>query len=102
MGVEYYTDKVPFMVSWNFLLHSTNNSPTISFAKSSTFSMRRSGSISDLSYMIPKTENEPLRVGAMISCTSNEEIERNLSIILVLFPKVQNGQLKIHLIKQYK
>ena len=50
MDVEYYTDKVPFMFSWNFLLHS----PTISFAKSSTFSMRRSGSISDLSHMIQK------------------------------------------------
>ena len=22
MDVEYYTDKVPFMFSWNFLLHS--------------------------------------------------------------------------------
>jgi len=67
--------------------------------------MRRSGSISDLSYMIPKTENEPLRVGAMISCTSNEEIERNLSRILVLFPKVQNGQgwhPQDSSIKQYK
>ena len=42
--------------------------------------------------MISKTENEPPRVGAMISCISNEEIERNLPRILVLFPKVQNDQ----------
>ena len=40
MDVEYYTDKVPFMFSWNFYFKSIN-SPTISFAKSSTFSMRR-------------------------------------------------------------
>ncbi|RIA91939.1 acetyl-CoA carboxylase [Glomus cerebriforme] len=90
VDVEYHTDKVPFMVSWNFLLHSTT--PVTPGTQSAPFSMRRSGSISDLSYMIPKTENEPSRVGAMISCTSNEEIEENLPRLLALFPKLQNNR----------
>ncbi|CAI2193520.1 14334_t:CDS:2, partial [Funneliformis geosporum] len=51
--------------------------------------MRRSSSISDLSYLVPKTKNEPFCVGAMISCTLNEEIERNIPRILKLFPKIQ-------------
>jgi acetyl-CoA carboxylase/biotin carboxylase 1 len=88
MDVEYHTDSVPFMVSWNFLLHSTN----VTSPRSEPFTMRRSGSISDLSYMIPKTESEPLRVGAMISCTSNEDLEKNIPRILALFPKVQNDR----------
>ncbi|GBC48526.2 uncharacterized protein OCT59_029816 [Rhizophagus irregularis] len=90
MDVEYHTDSVPFMVSWNFLLHSAQANSS----KSEPFTMRRSGSISDLSYMIPKTENEPLRIGAMIACTSNEVIEKNLPRILALFPKIQNDRWK--------
>ncbi|CAG8532450.1 333_t:CDS:2 [Funneliformis mosseae] len=93
INVEYHTDQAPFMVSWNFLLHTAmTDNPSASVESPSFFSMRRSGSISDLSYLIPKTENEPLRVGAMISCTLNEEIERNIPRILKLFPKVQTVQ----------
>ncbi|CAG8507081.1 5656_t:CDS:2, partial [Acaulospora morrowiae] len=88
--VEYHTEEIPFMVTWNFLLHSTmTNNPPIqtSLMRSSSFSMRRSGSVSDLSYLVPCTENEPVRVGAMIACQSNEEIEKHLARILSVFPK---------------
>ncbi|CAI2190034.1 11112_t:CDS:10, partial [Funneliformis geosporum] len=92
----YHQDnQAPFMVSWNFSLHSaTTDSPTGSVESPSSFSMRRSASISDLSYLIPKIENEPLRVGAMISCTLNEEIEKNIPRILKLFPKIQTEAVK--------
>ncbi|CAG8486585.1 8073_t:CDS:2 [Diversispora eburnea] len=82
LDLEYHTDEVPFMVSWNFLLHSTTTDPP-----TTNFSMRRSGSVSDLSYLVPRTKNEPVRVGAMFSCRSNGEIEKNLSRILSVFPK---------------
>nr|CAG8435070.1 14004_t:CDS:2 [Entrophospora candida] len=90
VDVEYYTDQVPFMVSWHFLLHSTNFAiPTTPNSRNPQFYMRRSGSISDLSYLVPRTpENEPLRIGAMVSCSSNEEIETNLPGILNIFPKL--------------
>ncbi|CAI2193460.1 4056_t:CDS:10, partial [Funneliformis geosporum] len=78
-----------FVVLPNFFYHhdswinsATTYSPTGS-------GMRRSSSISDLSYLVPKTKNEPFCVGAMISCTLNEEIERNIPRILKLFPKIQ-------------
>src|ERR1051325_8039681 len=42
MDVEYHTDKVPFIVSWSFLLHSTNNNVNIltSPNEKPAFSMR--------------------------------------------------------------
>ncbi|KAG9291426.1 hypothetical protein G9A89_021845 [Geosiphon pyriformis] len=86
LNVEYYTDHVPFMVSWNFTLHATSPmTPTTN----QSFSMRRVGSISDMNYMISRAESEPVRVGAMMSCTSPEEIEANLPRILAIFPKLK-------------
>ncbi|CAI2201854.1 5273_t:CDS:2, partial [Funneliformis geosporum] len=43
------------------IVGATTDSPTDSVERPSFFSMRRSVSISNLSYLITKTKNEPLR-----------------------------------------
>ncbi|CAG8469460.1 4231_t:CDS:2 [Paraglomus brasilianum] len=85
LGVEYYTNQTPFFVSWLFMLHQTAVSPSTPLP-GQTHGIRRVASVSDMSFMVPQTEMEPSRMGAMMSCRSSDEIEANLPRILSVFP----------------
>ncbi|CAI2194257.1 17825_t:CDS:10, partial [Funneliformis geosporum] len=62
---------------WSLGTSCYDYSPTDSVESPLFFSMRRSASISDLSYLIPKTENEPLCVGAMLKKQLKPLIQRH-------------------------
>ncbi|KAF0496183.1 acetyl-CoA carboxylase [Gigaspora margarita] len=97
MDFEYYPEQVPYMISWKFILQNNNSETTLKShspkpPSSPFYRMSRMGSISDLSYVTPRADNddEHVRVGVMISCTSNAEIEQNFPRIFDVFR--QNGR----------
>ncbi|CAG8502872.1 3535_t:CDS:10, partial [Racocetra fulgida] len=96
MDFEYYPEQVPYMISWKFILQNNNPETTKPLSplkpQSSPYRMSRVVSISDLSYITSRTDNddEHVRVGVMISCTSNAEIEQNFPRIFDVFR--QNGR----------
>ncbi|KAI9281434.1 acetyl-CoA carboxylase [Umbelopsis sp. AD052] len=77
LDIDYQLEHDPYVVAWKFLL------PTASRSVDSP--NKRIASHSDLTFLLSKTEEEPIRTGAMIACKSIEQLEDNLTRVLSPF-----------------
>lgn len=77
LAVDYDMDVAPFIISWKFLLHDA--------ARGLDQGAKRIASVSDLTFLLNKTDEEAIRTGAMITLNSIEEFETNLDRILKPF-----------------
>jgi acetyl-CoA carboxylase/biotin carboxylase 1 len=95
--IEYHTDEadMPSFVSWDFALRKIGQSefgfPVQSVASSSPATpvdsnFKRISSISDMSYLSRKTEEEPTRKGVIIPCRYLDDAEDMLSRALETLP----------------
>ncbi|CAG8472312.1 12933_t:CDS:2 [Cetraspora pellucida] len=86
MDFDYYTEQAPYMISWRFLIHSTNLDTATKSPLHATFhNITRVENISDSRYLMPNSSNEPIWIGVMVSCTSNEQVAQNFPRILNIF-----------------
>ncbi|KAI8377671.1 acetyl-CoA carboxylase [Radiomyces spectabilis] len=76
LDVAYNLEREPYIVAWKFLLQT---------AAHGLDSSKRIASYSDLTFLLNKTEEEPIRTGAMTACRSLEELEAELPRILTAF-----------------
>ncbi|KAJ2960745.1 hypothetical protein NQZ79_g3986 [Umbelopsis isabellina] len=77
LDIDYQVDADPYVIAWKFLM------PTANRAVDSA--NKRIASHSDLTFLLSKTEEEPIRTGAMTACKSLEQLEANLSRVLQAF-----------------
>lgn len=77
LDIDYQLESDPYVVAWKFLL------PTA--ARSVDSPNKRIASHSDLTFLLSKTEEEPIRTGAMTACKSLEQLESNLTRVLQPF-----------------
>ncbi|KAI7904359.1 acetyl-CoA carboxylase [Cokeromyces recurvatus] len=76
LDVAYNLEHKPYILAWKFLLQT---------AASSIDSNKRIASYSDLTFLLNKTEKEPIRTGAMTACNSLEDLQAELPRILTAF-----------------
>ncbi|SAM05410.1 hypothetical protein [Absidia glauca] len=76
LDVAYNLEQQPYIIAWKFLLPS---------AIGSGDSTKRIASYSDLTFLLSKTEKEPVRTGAMTAVNSLGELESQLARILSAF-----------------
>ncbi|CEJ03891.1 Putative Acetyl-CoA carboxylase [Rhizopus microsporus] len=76
LDVAYNLDRKPYIVAWKFLLQTAANNVDPS---------KRIASYSDLTFLLNKTEEEPIRTGAMTACNSLEDLQSELPRILTAF-----------------
>ncbi|EPE05929.1 acetyl- carboxylase [Ophiostoma piceae UAMH 11346] len=97
--IEYHSDMadMPTFITWDFALRKIGQSefglPVQSAAPSSPatpteFGFKRISSISDMSYLSSKTEEEPTRKGVIIPCRYIEDSEELLSKALDFLPVI--------------
>jgi acetyl-CoA carboxylase/biotin carboxylase 1 len=95
--MEYHSDETdtPSFVSWDFALRRIGQSefglPLQSGAPSSPatpvdHSFSRISSISDMSYLARKTQEEPIRKGVIVPCRYLDDVEEQLSRALEALP----------------
>ncbi|PGH36120.1 acetyl-CoA carboxylase/biotin carboxylase [[Emmonsia] crescens] len=98
-GIEYHNQQEsPFFVSWDFNLGKTGHSefgmaaasthpstPTTPTTESNPF--KKISSISDMSYLVNKGVNEPMRKGVIIPVNYLDDAEEMLSRALEIFPR---------------
>ncbi|KAI9735343.1 MAG: acetyl-coenzyme-A carboxylase [Claussenomyces sp. TS43310] len=99
--IQYHNDssEPPFIVSWDFVLRKVGHSefgmpvqssipttPLTPGEKSNPF--KRISSISDMSYLVNKTDSEPLRKGVIVPVQYLDEAEEYLMRALEVFPIV--------------
>ena len=98
--IEYHNDSAepPFIVSWDFVLRKVGASefgmPIQSSAPSTPATpsyesgnpFKRVSSISDMSYLVNKTDNEPTRKGVIVPVQYLDEAEEYLLRALEVFP----------------
>ncbi|KAJ2907251.1 hypothetical protein MKZ38_006545 [Zalerion maritima] len=99
--IEYHDDELenPLFVTWDFALRKIGQSefglPLQSAAPStpatpsgsSEFNFKRISSISDMSYLAQKTEDEPTRKGVIVPCRYLDDSEELLGRALETLPK---------------
>ncbi|KAI9033938.1 acetyl-CoA carboxylase [Phycomyces nitens] len=76
LDVAYNLERQPYIVAWKFLLQTAGHGLN---------SDQRVASYSDLTFLLNKTEEEPIRTGAMTACKSLEDLEAELPRILTAF-----------------
>ncbi|KAI8890576.1 acetyl-CoA carboxylase [Backusella circina FSU 941] len=76
LDVAYNLDQKPYIIAWKFLLQSAANGFN---------SDKRIASYSDLTFLLNKTEEVPIRTGAMTACQSLEDLTAQLPRILTAF-----------------
>ena len=99
--LEYHNDyDPPYMISWDFLLRKVGHSEfgmPISSSHPSTPAtptseggnpFKRINSISDMSYLVNRNENEPMRKGVIVPVHYLDETEEYLMRALEIFPSV--------------
>ena len=104
IGVEYHEESdAPTFLTWKFNLRALT-APGLGFGVSTpamspgdgsatptqdnkTYSFKRVASVSDMSYVISKSEAEPLRTGAIVPIKNFSDIEEDLHHILEAFPR---------------
>jgi len=101
--IEYHSDETdtPSFISWDFSLRKIGQPefglPSQSAAPSSPatpteFGFKRIHSISDMSYLTHKTQDEPIRKGVIIPCKYLDDAEDLLSKALETLPLAGNKQ----------
>ncbi|KMU75619.1 acetyl-CoA carboxylase [Coccidioides immitis RMSCC 3703] len=103
-GVQYHNDQeIPFFISWDFVLRKV---PQAEFGMNTALSnpsvpstpttennpFKKISSISDMSYLVNKGANEPVRKGVLIPAQYFDEIEEVLSRALEVFPRADRVQ----------
>ncbi|KAK7755343.1 acetyl-coenzyme-A carboxylase [Diatrype stigma] len=97
-AIHYHTDEndgVPTFMSWDFSLRKMGQSELNIPVESNPsvpgtpqeFSFNRIHSISDMSYLTSRTQEEPIRKGVMIPCRYLDEIEDLLQKAFEVLPK---------------
>ncbi|KAI9279387.1 acetyl-CoA carboxylase [Sporodiniella umbellata] len=81
LDVAYNLERKPYVVAWKFLLQTAVNSIDPG---------KRIASFSDLTFLLNKTEEEPIRTGAMTACQSLADLEEELPRILTAFEEEPN------------
>ncbi|ORX57605.1 acetyl-CoA carboxylase [Hesseltinella vesiculosa] len=76
LDVAYNLEHQPYIVAWKFLLQSSAGGG---------FNNQRIASYSDLTFLLNKTEEEPIRTGAMVALKTLEELEAELPRIMTAF-----------------
>jgi acetyl-CoA carboxylase/biotin carboxylase 1 len=76
LDVAYNLEHKPYIVAWKFLLNTTANGID---------SNKRIASYSDLTFLLNKTEEEPVRTGAMTALNSLGDLEVEMARILTAF-----------------
>ncbi|KAI7893247.1 acetyl-CoA carboxylase [Mucor mucedo] len=76
LDVAYNLEHKPYVVAWKFLLQTAANGID---------SNKRIASYSDLTFLLNKTEEEPVRTGAMTACNSLADLSSELPRILTAF-----------------
>jgi acetyl-CoA carboxylase/biotin carboxylase 1 len=74
----------PTVLTWRFNLgksHSPPSTPSISFGAN-----RRAGSVSDLSYMVSRSQTQPIRTGAISSFEDYESLVRGFEKVVSFLP----------------
>lgn len=81
LDVAYNLERKPYVVAWKFLLQTAVNNIDPG---------KRIASFSDLTFLLNKTEEEPVRTGAMTACHSLADLENELPRILTAFEEEPN------------
>ncbi|KAF7731439.1 acetyl-coenzyme-A carboxylase [Apophysomyces ossiformis] len=76
LDVAYNLEREPYIVAWKFLLQTAGHGLDPS---------KRIASYSDLTFLLNKTEEEPIRTGAMVACRSLEQLVDELPRILTAY-----------------
>ncbi|KAI8067073.1 acetyl-CoA carboxylase [Gongronella butleri] len=76
LDVAYNLEHQPYIVAWKFLLQSSVGS---------SINNQRIASYSDLTFLLNKTEEEPIRTGAMTALKSLNDLQAELPRILTAF-----------------
>ncbi|KAI8642972.1 acetyl-CoA carboxylase [Parasitella parasitica] len=76
LDVAYNLEHKPYIVAWKFLLQTAANGID---------SNKRIASYSDLTFLLNKTEEEPVRTGAMTACNSLSDLVAEMPRILTAF-----------------
>lgn len=76
LDVAYNLEHKPYVVAWKFLLQTAANGID---------SNKRIASYSDLTFLLNKNEEEPIRTGAMTACNSLDDLDAELPRILTAF-----------------
>ena len=106
--VDYHTEaETPYLLSWDFILRRVGASeyglpvdvshpatPSSPGVPSGDNPFKRIYSISDMSYLARRAENEPTRKGVIVPVQFIEEAEEALARALEIFPLAQGAQLK--------
>ena len=101
--VEYHTEaEPPYLISWEFLLRKVGSAefgmpitthfpspsgPATPANEGSPY--KKVGSISDLSYLVGKTVEEPTRKGIIVPVQYLDEVEEHLPRALEIFPSTE-------------
>ena len=97
--VQYFNEsEPPFMLSWDFILRKVGQSefgmpigssypstPSTPTSEGSPF--KKISSISDMSYLVNKGEDEPTRKGVIVPAQYLDEVEEHLTRALEVFPR---------------
>jgi acetyl-CoA carboxylase/biotin carboxylase 1 len=102
--VDYHTDsEPPFIMAWDFMLRKVGNSefglpigssypstPGTPISEGNPF--KKISSISDMSYLVNKGSNEPIRKGVVIPVHFLDEADEHLMRALDIFPRAGSKQ----------
>lgn len=84
----------PASVTWTFRMRKTGSDSASGPATPATgLTTQRQASYSDLTYLLTKSLDEPIRYGAMFSVTNLSNFDEQLTNTLRQFPDVSNGKL---------
>ncbi|KAG0240329.1 acetyl-coenzyme-A carboxylase [Actinomortierella wolfii] len=78
LDINYHMEHDPSLLTWKFLLNTPN--------KSSESGPSRVASVSDMSYLINRTDPEPVRTGGILAVHDLKELEAKLEGVLNYFP----------------
>ncbi|KAG6916120.1 hypothetical protein DXG01_008351 [Tephrocybe rancida] len=82
--------EAPSIVTWRFNLgqsHSPPSTPRMSFGEN-----RRSGSVSDLTYMINRHQSQPVRTGTIASFPNIDALSRGFERVVSMLPTFDNDE----------
>lgn len=85
----------PAAITWTFRMRKTGGNSGSGTATPATAGLTsgRQASYSDLTYLLSKSQEEPIRYGAMFSVTSLANLDEQLTTTLQHFPDVSKGKL---------
>ncbi|KAG0315088.1 acetyl-coenzyme-A carboxylase [Dissophora globulifera] len=77
LDINYHVEHNPLLITWKFLLNTPNKSES---------GLNRVASVSDMSYLINRSDPEPVRTGGILAVRDIKELETRFESVLNFFP----------------